>query len=299
MPSKKIEVNGQQIPNQWIWRLKKIQKPLNLIECSVLYCLSKLMNSKATYVSVDEIKKSREKDIVFIMGSGSSVNDISKEEWKHISEFGDTFSFNYFFRGMFVPITYHISGEISEAHNYGPILISSNARKNIKSYYSSLFNNPFYKDTIYFLRYKTKVINIPISVATWALYFLKAFENRRICLYEIDQTKKLPSDSIHSITHQEATLSDAINISYILGYSKIVLVGVDLYDKRYFWVKEGETRESNLKKGKKYSGPHKTADRMVKVMNEWSKYLNKKNVKLYVYNPQSLLGKVLPVYNLF
>ena len=105
-----------------------------------------------------------------------------------------------------------------------------------------------------------------------------------------------PSDNIYAISHCIATLSDAINISYILGYRKIVLVGIDLYDRRYFWLGRSETNEYDLKRGKTYSDIHATADNVLRGMAVWNKYLTKKGVRLYIYNPRSLLNKVLPVY---
>ena len=207
-------------------------------------------------------------------------------------------SFNYFFKGRFVPIKYHICGETG-APNYGLILMNSKYKKNIKSYYGELFSNLYYKDTLYFLRYKIDFTKAPVPIALWALLFLKAFKNKHVCPYRIVIPKDAisePSDNIYSLTHCGATLSDAVNISYILGYKKIVMVGIDLYDRGYFWLERNETREDDFKSGKTYSDIHDTADNMIRSMDIWNKYLNKKGVRLYIYNPRSLLNKILPVY---
>jgi hypothetical protein len=286
-------------------RVKKllgaIIKQLREVEPTVLYYTIKILklNSRADIIDVADIKKGRRKDTIFIMGSGYSINDITKEEWQHIVDVGDTLSFNNFFRGRFVPITYHISGEISGAPNYGLILLNSKHRRSIKAYYDEIFSNQYYKNALYFLRYKRDYMKAAGSTALWALFFLKAFKNKQVCPYRIVTLKDAilePSDNIYSITHCGATLSDAINISYILGYKKIVLVGVDLYDRRYFWLGRNESRDTVLKSGKTYSNAHDTADNMIKVMDIWNKYLIKKGVRLYIYNPRSLLNKVLPVY---
>ena len=271
------------------------------VNSKILYYTSRMLRlkSEANVTDREDIKKGRRKDTIFIMGSGYSVNDITKEEWQHIVDVGDTLSFNYFFRGKFVPITYHISGEILDAPNYGSVLMNSKHREGIKSYYNKIFSNPCYKDTTYFLRYKMDFTKAPVPIAMWALFFLKAFKNKQVCLYRIVAQKDAilePSDNIHAIVHWNATLSDAINISYILGYKEIVLVGVDLYDRRYFWLKENETHECDLTRGKRYSDIHATADNVLRGMAVWNKYLIKKDVRLYIYNPRSLLNKVLPVY---
>ena len=233
------------------------------------------------------------------MGSGYSINDITREEWQHIIDVGDTFSFNYFFKGKFVPINYHICGEISGALNYGLILINNKYKKNIKSYYGELFSNPHYKDTTHFLRYKMNFTKAPIPIAMWAFFFLKVFKNKQVCLYRIVIPKDAilePSNNIHAISHNFTTLFDAVNIAYIIGYKKIVLVGVDLYDRRYFWLGRNETREDDLKRGKTHSDIHASADNMMRSIDLWNEYLIKKGVRLYIYNPRSLLNKVLPIY---
>ena len=279
---------------------------LGEVEPNVLYYTSKILKLKsdANIMDIEDIKKSRCKDTIFIMGSGYSINDITREEWQHIVDVGDTLSFNYFFRGKFVPITYHISGEISGAPNYGSILMNSKRRKSIKSYYDEIFSNPYYRDTIYFLRYKMDIKKTPVPIALWALFFLKAFKNKQVCLYRIvlfgDVILKPsvilePSDTIYAISHN-ATIFDAVNIAYVLGYKKIVLVGVDLYDSRYFWLGRNENFEDVLTLGLTYSDSHYTANKVVRGMDIWNTYLIKKGVRVYIYNPHSLLNTVLPVY---
>lgn len=274
---------------------------IQIVNSKIIYYTSKILKlkSEANVTDIEDIKKSRRKDTIFIMGSGYSINDITKEEWQRFVDVGAIFSFNYFFKGKFVPINYHICGEMSGAPNYGSVLTNSKHREGIKSYYNEIFSNPCYKDTIYFLRYKIEPIKAPVPIAIWALLFLKAFENKQVCPYRIVTQKEAflePSDNIYAIVHWNATLSDAINISYILGYKKIVLVGVDLYDRRYFWLGRNETHEGDLKRAKTYSDIHSTADNVIKGLNIWNKYLIKKGVRLYIYNPRSLLNKILPVY---
>ncbi len=37
------------------------------------------------------------------------------------------------------------------------------------------------------------------------------------------------------------TLVDAVNVAYCLGWKEIVLVGIDLYDSRYYWLPPDKT----------------------------------------------------------
>lgn len=271
------------------------------LNSKILYYTSRMqkLKSESKITDVEDIKRRcQRKDTIFIMGCGYSINDITKEKWRHIVEVGDIFSFNEFYKGKFVPINYHICGEIT-AQNYALILINNKYKRDIKSYYDEISHNPFYKDTIFFLRYKKDMIKEPIPVAIWALFFLKAFKNKPVCPYRIVTPKDAilePSNNIHAISHNWATLFDAVNIAYILGYKKIVLVGVDLYDRRYFWLEPKQSHEVDLKPGKRYFDIHDTAENVVRGMKVWRAYLAKRGVKIYIYNPRSLLNKVLPVY---
>lgn len=275
---------------------------LPYIEPRLLSFLAKTLRlpSGANTVDIEDLRRARQKDTVFVMGSGYSINSISESQWAHIAHTGDVFSFNYFHKGEFLPIRYHACGEIGGAPSYGTVLLSRRHRKAIKLYYRHVFSNPLYANAIYFLRYTINLRGVPATTATWALYFSRAFKGKRLCLYSIDHYIKdvgPPSESISSISHHNATLSDAINISYLLGYREIILVGVDLYDRRYFWLAENQTRDGDTKRGKSYLDVHSTTDLIVRTMDMWNTYLGEKGVRLYVYNPRSLLRAVLPLYN--
>ena len=43
------------------------------------------------------------------------------------------------------------------------------------------------------------------------------------------------------LTHSKGTLCSAISLACSLGYKNIVLIGVDLYDNRYFWLPSDKT----------------------------------------------------------
>lgn len=257
-------------------------------EAKKLYQISKVfnLNSEAIELNVNDIKKS--KDTVFIMGSGYSINDISKEEWEHFKQNGDIFSFNFFFKGNFVPIQYHL---VREMKYFRSVLFNKDI---FKSYCNNLFKNPHYKNSIFFI-----LSDFKSPAANWSVFFLKLFKDKKICFYKNLKDRTLilpPSEDIKNMPHCSATLFDVINISYILGYKKIVLVGIDLYDRRYFWLGEKETHEGDLMRGANYSDIHNTARHVLEAMILWRDFFEKKGIKVYIYNPRSLLSDILPIY---
>ena len=58
-------------------------------------------------LSVEQIADRKKSDKLYIFGSGWSLNNISKEEWRRISEH-DTMGFNAFIRQNWIPLTFHL-----------------------------------------------------------------------------------------------------------------------------------------------------------------------------------------------
>lgn len=255
----------------------------------VLYLLVKFFKIKSKAFEMEPSSIKRMHNTLFIFGSGYSINSISKIEWEKISKSGDTMSLNFFFMGEFLPINYHIIREIAPYSSLKQFIEA------IHHYFSLLKKNPYFSKTCYFVRFD------PISYAsTLATFFIKSLDGKKICYYAngLDISKiELPSNSLKYIPHCGATLIDAINIALILGYKDIILVGVDLYDRRYFWLQENQTRDGDKKRGKTYKDIHNTALNVLEVMKVWYPYLLSKGVKLYVYNPKSLLAEFIPVFS--
>jgi hypothetical protein len=120
------------------------------------------------------------------------------------------------------------------------------------------------------------------------LYFFKTFSRAK---------NSPPSNDLKKgLVHSAGTLTDTINFSYIMGYKKIVLVGVDLYDKRYFWLSKDETRDDDLKGNFNYKEQHNTSVHLCDLLKRWNEKFDNEGVQLFVYNPKSLLSDFLPVY---
>ena len=103
-------------------------------------------------------------------------------------------------------------------------------------------------------------------------------------------------------------MADAVNCAYCLGWTNIVLVGVDLYDSRYFYLPPDQTvafDETTLKiggaeynpiRGQRFDEAHNTVRiGIIDVMASWRPWFEREGVRLSVYNPRSLLADVLPI----
>ena len=248
--------------------------------------------ARAYYTSLndDQIRATRKSDTVFLFGSGYSVNHITPAEWSEISKH-DTLSFNWFIHQNFVRIDYHLIREICHGD-----LDPSIWKPKIHEYARLLCQNPYYKDCIYLIQKGWKAINgnrmlgmklLPKDTPVFR-YF-----NRARGIYEP------PSESFSKgIVHGAGTLIDCVNFAYIMGWKHIVLVGLDLYDRRYFWLQQDETRDADTLRGATHQDQHNMANSLIPYLKDWRAHFQTEKKEIFVFNPKSLLAQVLPVFSI-
>ena len=64
------------------------------------------------------------------------------------------------------------------------------------------------------------------------------------------------------IVHGFGSVISVVNIAYLMGWKHIVLVGIDLYDHRYFYLPPNETRAVE-KRGLTYKSPFPQSNQIV------------------------------------
>jgi hypothetical protein len=252
------------------------------------------------YRHLDEqaVRAARRSDTVFVFGSGYSLNDIGEDEWEAMSGH-DTFGFNAFYYQRWVRTDFHLL----RTGIYGELRWQIFAEEVSEA----LNANPRFADTIFVMQgdYLAYFSNQLVGYG-----FLP--ENARVFRYHAARAPGLLTGSFaEGIRHAPGTLADVVNCAYLLGWKEIVLVGVDLYDSRYFWLDPDQTlaydreratlvpAEVNNLRGNRYDEPHNTARAgVVDQMGEWARAMAEEGVQLSVYNPRSLLTEVLPVYRL-
>lgn len=248
-------------------------------------------------ITEKELKEARRSDTLFLFGSGYSINDITESEWKHFGEH-DTLGFNLFVHQRKVRMGYHMIREIGNTfpnENRGPVRrYGLYWWPEIEAYLRLLHENPLYADTILVVQSEWAAIAAN-TIIGWRLldprFRIFPFWNRSRGAYEP------PSRSFREgLVHGPATLVDCVNFAYIFGWKRLVLVGIDLYDRRYFWLGAGQTSETDLRRQASFAERHNTADAIVPFLGRWGDILAREGVELSVYNPKSLLAQVLPVY---
>lgn len=263
------------------WRIRAQRRSIPKIPTRVEAWLA-FRRGRSAYRVLDEaaLRATRKSDTVFLFGSGYSLNAISPPEWRAI-EAHDTIGFNWFVRESFVRCDYHFIREIAynDAENTG--------QNEVAIYCDLIRRNPHYAHTVLMVQTGFRATN-GNRVIGWRL--LPRVNS--IFLWRTRPHQLRPSRSIQEgLAHGRGTLCECVNFAALLGWRNIVLVGVDLYDRRYFWLGENEP----LACDPTVDEPHKTAQ-IVAGLGEWRDTFAPEGVRLYAYNPRSLLVPTLPVW---
>jgi hypothetical protein len=241
------------------------------------------------FVGPDELAARRRSDTVFVFGSGASLNDIPLDEWRAIAAH-DTFGFNWFVHERFVRCDFHLIRGIPDT-DVDPRVW----RPQLAEYFRLVATNPCFAGTAFLVQGGFRAIN-----GNRALGYRLLPRDRPVLRW---RSRRSPLDAPPSrsfgegLVHGHSTLQDAVNAAYLLGWRKIVLAGVDLYDRRYFWLPPDETRSLDVARGADAGSTHSRATTgMVATLGRWGEWLAAEGVALEVLNPQSLLAEVLPVH---
>lgn len=242
------------------------------------------------YCQVDEptLLARKRSDTVFVFGSGASLRDITPAEWERIGEH-NTFSFNFFMYQDFVRADYHLVREAADMPTRALI------DEVIKLYGDLIRTNPFYSDTIFLLQGDYR------GTASHRLVGHRRLpEKARIFWYRTKSRGQYqpPSSSFAAgLVHGPGTLVDSINACGLMGFRRIVLAGVDLYDHRYFYLPDDEQDHIEAARGQYADATHSTVKNgIISYLAAWRVEMAQRGQELMVYNPRSLLCEALPIF---
>jgi hypothetical protein len=250
-------------------------RPRSFVRLSALYLLDRYGRRRYRALSEPELLATRRSDTVFVFGSGRSLVEISDGEWARMAEH-DTISLREFPRQQWIRADYHLTSEVDVVDEYADRLRS----------------NPRYAETIFVVQqgFRAERGNELVGRGLYP-HGARIFRYRRRRSRTASPSRRFADGLVHG----SSSIFDVTNFAYLLGYRSIVLVGVDLYNKEYFWLGPGETRiyeQPGVDARNVFLG----AEPIVQLMAAWHGALAADGVELLTYNPRSLLAERIPVF---
>ena len=194
----------------------------------------------------DQLRARRRSDTVFVFGSGASLSDIASDEWARIAE-RDTFGFNWFVRQKFVRCDFHLIRGIPDTD-----LDPDVWRPQLEEYFTAIRENVQFAETAFLVQTGFRATN-----GNRALGYGYLADRAPVFLWRTDVRRRGPGRSFaDGLTHGHSTIQEVVNAAWLLGWKEIVLVGVDLDDRRYFWLPPEETRTVDARRGASADEPH-------------------------------------------
>jgi hypothetical protein len=222
-----------------------------------------------------DLLATRTSDTVFVFGSGRSLLDITPDAWERIGAC-QTIAFSEFHRNEFVRIDYHLINEVHDPAAYG----------------ASIAANRLYAKTIF------------VAQAGWHAHRANQIVGERLLppgsrLYRYRRvgraSHRLPTTSLAAgLSHGWNSSFDAVNLALLLGWTRIVLTGVDMYDRRYSYLEADETRPQD--RAPSNAGPFRGVAHSVELYGRWRIAAEAAGVELSVYDARSAVAAVLPVF---
>lgn len=246
--------------------------------------------------SIDDLLSKKTCDTLVIFGSGPSIKNLTKDDLAVLHSY-DTMSFNLFCKTG-ISVDMYIIGEILntyyanvEKSDHETLKILKNSGEDDYTYLNYLCNSA-YTDTF------------------MILWDTQRLMKRKDCIYE-----KIIQDKIHlhtkcigcgtnyidknkynvnylkknkTLYHQNVGLNSCIFLGVSMGYKRIIFSGVDLNDYNYAF-------DRTLFRKKLIREDENTPHRSWKHVFSFLNFL-KGTVKFEVYNQDSKLSQIIPVY---
>ena len=254
------------------------------------------------------LKQHKTSDTVFIMGSGSSINDIKNNEWDLIKKH-NSIGLNFWPIHPFVPSFYFFEMPREISHR---IVLFDNIKKRANDYKKTpcIIKKVFKKDIPHFKKLLPRSLLDNFFFAE-TIDIIGKINREKDLIKELNRLKMFgflsrKNKKINTLFQQKASIAYLILFAFMCGYKNIVLCGVDLKNNHYFFDgKESYYTNQELKIPKihRLSSKHKTMnnssnsmaiDKIILIIN--NHLLKPNNVNLFIGSKKSALYPRLKYY---
>jgi len=239
------------VPSWLYYKIAFFVKKERLKKANKIFC-----NNNNNLIIYEFLKKTKKYEKVFIFGSGRSINELSVGNYKEINK-NCSIGINKWIFHNFITNYYMLELTPDDSLN-------EKFRLRIHQLLKNKSKNPI------FLIHKGR--SDQNKMQNW----MTRMPNDRVFLYEYlrpdiyKKNKRIEFiKSLKFLSKKNkicnvltlgvgATLERAISLTLLLGYSNIIILGVDLNDTKVFW-NDSDTNFKGIKSGQKEYGLHKTA----------------------------------------
>lgn len=183
-----------------------------------------------------DLFKLKSNDTAVLMGSGSSINDLTSDQWKRIIDYDFWAMNNYVYMPIKPPVC-----DFPVIPKFYHIELKSYDRDIVREHFDKKWK--YYKDTNFIMS---------LDRFEFVRHGIGHEKESKIFTYEYTQRGKKAKksggtmDASYNVSSPtlvksyDASLTVLIDMLYKLSYKKIILVGIDMRDSRYFWTDHPE-----------------------------------------------------------
>lgn len=232
----------------------------------------------------EELRAIKKTKTLIIYGCGLSINDLTPEDKRYL-QICDSLSFNWFCNSN-IPTTYYM---IREQANIPKRIAEGQELSDL----IRMLTSPTYIESCL-------IIHDVSQHSPHALHYPDIIKdifpnNKGIIVKDIKggNANNFKDDIFEvGIQHGLCSLTNALHFAIWMGYQRLLFVGIDLYNTKYFWL--GNAKRHGVKSPKQ---KHPIANATLSILKQTLEIMKIKNPKfrMAVYDQRSLLSEIMPV----
>jgi hypothetical protein len=195
----------------------------------IFFLISKILIRSTVFCGVRFFTKNLKKsEKLFILSSGSSINQINQKDFKKISSY-DSIGLNYFIFHDFVPTSYLIETHDTYRGYFDYVACNSLKFGRTPILYKG-YNSPMkiieFVKNVYFLR-KANIQRFYLMKDAYCFDYKTVSGSPGVC----SNIKKTKDDYFYN---DIASLLYVINLGYLCGYKEVILCGFDMSEDNFY-----------------------------------------------------------------
>lgn len=185
---------------------------------------------KYTVLSTEDIMARKRSSTLVILGSGASINDISDSQWQFIARH-DSIGFNFWFVHSFVPTFYHVEYLRDQYELVNYIAIMKGLEKRYREVPFLMSSNT--ANTGWHPKYRPEVFPRSVKLFVYPQFIIKSIPRDRAI--EPSDFGDLTVNLGEAPYIARGSLTIVVHIGFQMKYDRIILAGIDLNNRGYFY----------------------------------------------------------------